>query len=214
MIIDTKNKLCQILIIAFVIICTAPAKAVDRGIVPVAIKDRSGNQVGLYSESHALVIGVSDYKEHPNAPFNWPDLPGVITDIQLVRSALEKHNFHVVLVENPNHEELEDAFKDFIRSYGHNTNNRLLFFFSGHGHTLKLATGLDMGYIVPSDAPPPAWDQRGFLSRAIDMQQMEVYAKRIQAKHALFLFDSCFSGSIFWFGFHFCVALSNGSNPP
>jgi len=197
MIIDTKNKLCQILIIAFVIICTAPAKAVDRGIVPVAIKDRSGNQVGLYSESHALVIGVSDYKEHPNAPFNWPDLPGVITDIQLVRSALEKHNFHVVLVENPNHEELEDAFKDFIRSYGHNTNNRLLFFFSGHGHTLKLATGLDMGYIVPSDAPPAAWDQRGFLSRAMDMQQMEVYAKRIQAKHALFLFDSCFSGSIF-----------------
>jgi len=31
----------------------------------------------------------------------------------------------------------------------------------------------------------------------MDMVQMEVFAKRIQAKHALFLFDSCFSGSIF-----------------
>ena len=31
----------------------------------------------------------------------------------------------------------------------------------------------------------------------MDMQQMEVYARRIQAKHALFLFDSCFSGSLF-----------------
>jgi hypothetical protein len=29
------------------------------------------------------------------------------------------------------------------------------------------------------------------------MQQMEVYARRIQSKHALFLFDSCFSGAFF-----------------
>ena len=29
------------------------------------------------------------------------------------------------------------------------------------------------------------------------MQQIEVYARRIQSKHALFLFDCCFSGSIF-----------------
>ncbi len=192
-----KIRLLQTLINSIILLIFIPALAADRGIVPIAIKDRSGNQVGLYNESHALVIGVSDYQEHPNAPFNWHDLPGVATDIQLVRSALEKHSFHVVVVENPNHEELEKAFKDFIQSYGFDPNNRLLFFFSGHGFTLNLSTGLNMGYIVPSDAPPPDWDQRGFLNKAMDMQQMEVYAKRIQAKHALFLFDSCFSGSIF-----------------
>jgi formylglycine-generating enzyme required for sulfatase activity len=54
-----------------------------------------------------------------------------------------------------------------------------------------------MGYIVPRDAPNPHRDQTGFLSKAMDMQQIEVYARRIQAKHALFLFDSCFSGAIF-----------------
>lgn len=54
-----------------------------------------------------------------------------------------------------------------------------------------------MGYIVPSDAPNPHQDEPGFLAKAMDMQQIEVYAKRIQSKHALFVFDSCFSGSLF-----------------
>ena len=31
----------------------------------------------------------------------------------------------------------------------------------------------------------------------MDMRQIEVYAHRIRSKHALFLFDSCFSGSLF-----------------
>ncbi len=40
-------------------------------------------------------------------------------------------------------------------------------------------------------------DLDGFKAKAIDMQMMDVYARRIECKHALFLFDSCFSGSIF-----------------
>ena len=54
-----------------------------------------------------------------------------------------------------------------------------------------------MGYVVPADAPNPHVDLNGFLARALGMQQIEVYAKDIDAKHALFLFDSCFSGSMF-----------------
>ena len=34
----------------------------QRGIVPVAIKNQEGKQVGLYKGSYALVIGVSDYR--------------------------------------------------------------------------------------------------------------------------------------------------------
>ena len=54
-----------------------------------------------------------------------------------------------------------------------------------------------MGYFVPADAPNPNLDRSGFLATSIDMQLIEVYAKQVQSKHALFLFDSCFSGSIF-----------------
>jgi formylglycine-generating enzyme required for sulfatase activity len=54
-----------------------------------------------------------------------------------------------------------------------------------------------MGYIVPADAPNPHNNPEGFKVKAIDMEMMEVYAKRMDSKHALFLFDCCFSGSIF-----------------
>ena len=72
-----------------------------------------------------------------------------------------------------------------------------MFYYSGHGHTLKLSYGRQMGYLVPREAPDPNRDQAGFLEAAYSMQSIEVHARNIQAKHALFVFDSCFSGSIF-----------------
>ena len=98
---------------------------------------------------------------------------------------------------DPDLNEMRTAFKDFIFKYGDEKDNRLLFYFAGHGHTLKAAYGGEMGYIVPRDAPNPIKNPRGFRSKAMGMEQLEVFAKRIQSKHALFLFDSCFSGSIF-----------------
>ncbi len=163
----------------------------ERGLQLMTIKDQSGQEIDLYEESHALIIGVSDYTE------GWPDLPGVKKDVQAVKVALEEHGFHVVVEANPNRTQLEQAFTDFINRYGQQPGNRLVFYFAGHGHTLTLAYGGEMGYIVPTDAPNPHREKPRFLATARDMQMIEVYARRIQAKHALFLFDSCFSGSIF-----------------
>lgn len=155
------------------------------------IKMPDGQMVSMYSGSYALIIGNSKYTN------GWPSLNGVMTDVKLVREALEAKGFQVVVVENVTKPEMEKAFDDFIRKYGNDINNRLLFYFAGHGHTLKNAYGGDMGYIIPVDAPNPNYDKDGFMYKSMDMQMIEVYAKRIQSKHALFLFDSCFSGSIF-----------------
>ncbi len=57
--------------------------------------------------------------------------------------------------------------------------------------------GDDLGYIVSVDAPLPDYDPPNFQSKSMSMEQINIYAKQIQSKHALFLFDSCFSGSIF-----------------
>ncbi len=163
----------------------------DRGI-QIKYKGQTGKQNSfLYEKSHALLIGVSNYTN------GWPVLPGVLKDVELVKEGLEKQGFEVMVVKDPNRRELEDAFHHFITKYGKGKNNRLLIYFAGHGHTIKLEYGEEMGYIVPIDAPNPNQDKDGFLAKALDMQQMEVYAKRIRSKHALFLFDSCFSGSLF-----------------
>jgi hypothetical protein len=181
-----------ILAICLILIIISKSYAEEnRGIKRVLIKDKSGQQIGLYKESHAMVIGGSSYHN------GWSKLPGVKKDIIAIKNALESNGFLVTTVVDPTKEQIRRAFDSFIAKYGREPENRLLIYYSGHGYTMKQTWGGNMGYIVPVDAPNPNVDKSGFLDKAIDMEMIEVYAKRIQSKHALFLFDSCFSGSIF-----------------
>lgn len=59
-----------------------------RGIADVHIQTASGKQVGLYDESYALVLGVSNYTA------GWSDLPGVLADIKAVCHVLQEQGFH------------------------------------------------------------------------------------------------------------------------
>ncbi len=150
-----------------------------------------GTTTTLYKQSHALVIGVSAYN------MGLPPLPGVAGDINRVQSALESNGFDVTKVLNPDAAGLQRAFNTFISQYGQGNDNRLLIYFAGHGYTEKMPYGEDIGYICPIDAPNPLKDPVNFQAKAMPMGQIEIYAKQIKSKHALFLFDACFSGSIF-----------------
>ena len=164
---------------------------IGRGQEVDAVFDSDGKPLVLYEGSHALVIGISNYTN------GWPQLPGVLKDVEAVKTALEAQGFHVVLHTDLDKNGLDQAFTDFISQYGQDPENRLLFYFAGHGHTVETSYGEELGYIVPVDAPNPNYDLPVFQSKAMEMQQIEIYAKRIQSKHALFLFDACFSGSLF-----------------
>ena len=145
-----------------------------------------------YDESHALIIGVSNYLN------GWRDLPGVLTDVREVRGALEKQGFQVVVKLDPKQVELDQAIRQFVGAYGQRPKNRLVVYFAGHGHTLMTKDGRPLGYIVPADAPLPRDDDPGpFKSFAISMSDIEKFAREIESKHALFVFDSCFSGTLF-----------------
>ena len=165
------------------------ALAASRGI---AITERaSGNTVALYAESHALLIGVSDYTN------GWPRLRGVGEDIRAVRKALEAQGFAVEVVMDPDRDGMDRAFRGFIERHGLKPDNRLLFYFAGHGHSMKMGYGGTMGYLVGRDAPNPNVDKTGFRRAALSMQVIETYARNIESKHALFMFDACFAGSVF-----------------
>ena len=165
------------------------ARAASRGI---AVTERAtGNAVALYAESHALLIGVSDYTN------GWPRLRGVADDIRAVRKALEAQGFAVEEVMDPDRDGMDRAFRGFIDRYGLKPDNRLLFYFAGHGHSMKMGYGGTMGYLVGRDAPNPNVDKAGFRQAALSMQVIETYARNIESKHALFMFDACFAGSVF-----------------
>jgi D-alanyl-D-alanine carboxypeptidase len=106
----------------------------------------------------------------------------------------------VTVVMDPDRDGIDGALRSFIVEHGQKPNNRLLFYFAGHGHSIKSRYGGAedyLGYLVPVDAPNPNLDRTGFLTKAFSIKSMEVHALNIQSKHALFVFDACFAGTIF-----------------
>jgi formylglycine-generating enzyme required for sulfatase activity len=162
----------------------------DRGFKRVKLR-AAGDIGSLYRASHALVIGNSNYSDA------WPSLSGVDEDISEVTDALQFRGFNVVQAKDLNKYQLDSAITDFISEYGTNREAALLLYFAGHGHTVVTNYGDKLGYIVPIGAPNPNENPMAFQSNAMEMAQMEIYAKRIESKHALFVFDACFSGSVF-----------------
>lgn len=168
----------------------------DRSIV--FIENEIGKPVSMYRESHALLIGISDYTA------GWDDLESIPHEMKVVEKILKIQGFNVIKHLNPTSETLPKLFDDFIKKYGHYENNRLLFFYSGHGHSWVERSdtkNIDRGFLVPADAPVPDKSKknpgRAFLAKALPMENIMTYARVITAKHALFVFDSCFSGTIF-----------------
>jgi hypothetical protein len=207
----TMSKTRHILISSLILLCivvgaawpdSAFSQNADRGLLldkdtdargqgAVKVADPDGQELLIYQESYALVIGGSEYTN------GWPSLPGVQDDIDAVTQILEEQGFQVVVHMDLDKAGIDQAFTDFISQYGQDPNNRILIYFAGHGHTVKTSYGEELGYIVPVDAPNPNYDEAAFQSKAMEMEQIKIYAKRIQSKHALFLFDACFSGALF-----------------
>ena len=160
-----------------------------RGLATVRTVD--GQTVELYEQSHALVIGMSKYQS------GWRQLPGVETDVVAVREALQAHGFTVRVERDLTREAFDRTLREFISTHAMNPRHRILIYFAGHGHTQPASDGRQLGFVVPVDAPLPTKEPTAFRSRAISMDQIEVYAREIESRHALMVFDSCFSGTLF-----------------
>lgn len=161
-----------------------------RGVrVRLRAENGQSREVKLYERSYALVIGISDYKN------GWRKLPGVLTDVKAVESTLARQGFEVEVVTDVSRYGFRLRVEKFINKHGLDPDNRLLIYFAGHGYTENF--GLQqVGYIVMVDAPPPDKDFTAFQQSSVEGSEIEALAKRIKAKHTLFVFDSCFSGSL------------------
>lgn len=173
-----------------VALASTAASAQQRNLEVVQLQVPGQPAQRLYGESHALVIGASNYRG------GWSRLPGVPGDVVAVSRLLRQQGFNSVKeLPDPSYAQLDAALREFITERGGRADARLLIYFAGHGHTLTTAAGNKIGYIVPVDAPRPERPQ--FRALAYSMQQVEALARQTEAKHVLFLFDSCFSGTIF-----------------
>lgn len=184
------RKVCLVLLFSVLFNSISFAQT-NRG-VGIKVKDRSGKEreVKLYDASYALIIGNSNYKF-------WDVLNGVKSDVATVEKALKENGFQVETAMDLDSRSLSPRIEQFVRDHGYEENNRLLIYYAGHGYTQKsVSDDRELGYIVPIDSPSPTKDRVGFLRTAVDLEEIRTFAKKIQSKHALFLFDSCFSGKL------------------
>jgi len=142
-----------------------------------------------FRESWAAVIGIDAYQ-------TWPVLSYASNDAQAVRDLLlNKYNFrpdHVFLLLDR-----QATRQNILSLLGDKLANpdlvkhedRVFVFFAGHGATRHLASGRDLGYIIPVDA-----DLSNYEGQAISMTNFQDIAEAIPAKHLLFVMDSCYSG--------------------
>ena len=157
----------------------------------VTVQTESGDELGLYKDSYALVIGNGAYP----VKNGWNPLPGAVNDVEEVTEVLERQGFKVTLKIDVTKAEFNRAFSEFIYEFGKDRDNRLLFYYAGHGYTTKAATGEALGYLVMLDTPSPA-NAAEFDLYSVDMIKFVSDSKKIHAKHVLFMFDSCFSGTV------------------
>lgn len=180
-----RHRLCQLTLLLILIMTCAGLQAQGKGLHREILqaKTQDGESLSLYTESHALLIGVSEYT-------HWPRLDSIPAELDEVEDALIAQEFNVVRLNNPKGRELSNGVEDFINEYGLNPENRLLIYYSGHGHSIG-----EKGFLLPADTPLP--EDKAFRRETVPMSRVMSWARDIEAKHVLFLFDSCFSGTVF-----------------
>ncbi|MCI5148391.1 MAG: caspase family protein [Candidatus Electrothrix sp. MAN1_4] len=139
----------------------------------------------LFNKSYAVVIGISRYQ---NSGI-WKTLDNAENDARAMSDFFTGQGFEVKSFIGA------EARKYSITSYLEDTlalklgqNDRFVFYFSGHGNTRRVG-GRDRGYLIPYDGDIEK------SSTWIDMKQLQDLADKLgNARHQLFILDSCFGG--------------------
>lgn len=141
-----------------------------------------------YDRSFAIVIGIDDYAK-------WPKLHYAGNDAQAIADTLTGQfgfpSSQVIVLKNQEatRNNILAAFHDRLAHGELRKNDRVFVFFAGHGATRRLASGRELGYIIPVDSDPQV-----FASDAIAMTDIQNIAESLPAKHVLFVMDACYSG--------------------
>ena len=141
---------------------------------------------GIYHESWAVIIGINEYE-------NMKDLKYAVNDAVDVKDMfISKYGFkndHIKLMTNEEatRDNITRSFNDLLQKAGEE--DRVVVFFAGHGETLDLPDGGEMGYLIPVEGNP---DELYLTS--IAMSELHKIARMSYAKHILYLVDACYGG--------------------
>ena len=151
---------------------------------PLPPLEAASQQKAIYGKSYAIVIGIDQYEK-------WPGLEFAVADARAVKNTLHDTGFDDITIivdkEATQRRILSELFHKLPAKVGRN--DRVLFYFAGHGQTEDLSGGGKRGYIIPVDA-----EAGSYVSTAVSMEQIRSLSSNIAAKHIFFVMDCCYSG--------------------
>lgn len=150
---------------------------------PLVASAQLGKPEGLYYKSWAVVIGIENYLVAPKVEH-------ARDSAKAVGDALRALGFDEVVEvydKDASFKRLTGLLNDTLpRKIGRQ--DRLVIYFAGHAGTTLDMHGKELGYLVPWDAQPTN------ATKAITLDQLKDFSRRVMSKHVLFLLDTGVSG--------------------
>ena len=150
------------------------------------LKPSDGSINNFYNTSWAVIIGINEYENISPLRFAVQD-DKEIRKLLISEFGFPKENVRI-LIDN-------EATLNNIRNDLHeiasmaNEEDRILVYFAGHGETRSLKSGVEKGYLIPTDG-----NLDKIFNTCLPMTEIKDIANETVAKHVLFLMDACFSG--------------------
>ena len=141
----------------------------------------------LYSNSWAVIIGINRYRK-PGLRLQYAVNDAMSVRDTVVRLGFPPENVFLLLDEQATKQRIQELLGDQLRAQTA-PDDRIFVFFAGHGVTVDLPGGGQMGYLLPVDADPDR-----LHATAIPMAEVRDISNLIPAKHIFFAIDACYSG--------------------
>jgi formylglycine-generating enzyme required for sulfatase activity len=139
-----------------------------------------------YNSSYAIVVGIDTYNDPKLRPLGKAE-----EDAQRIHDVLsaKPYNFQVELLLGA--QATKRAITRALKKISDSTqlDDRVIFYFAGHGYITQNNRGVDIGYLACADTDPTDPFDGLKYDNVIELTQ---FAK---AKHIAFILDACFSGS-------------------
>jgi TolB-like protein len=140
----------------------------------------------IYDNSYALIIGIDKYENVQNLNYAVKDAES-IQDILVNTFNFSKDNVRLLKNEDATKQNILQAFSDITTKT--EDRDRVLIYFAGHGETMDLPDGGEMGYLLPVDG-----DDENLYISSIGMAELKNISLMSKAKHILYLVDACYGG--------------------
>lgn len=140
-----------------------------------------------FDASHAFIIGINSYRDASISP-----LKTAVNDAKKIAEVFEKHgyNMHPPLLD-ATREEIDRLLESMAASVGEN--DRVFFYYAGHGIAAENKVGRPDGYLIPSDAL-----HSDLPGTAVSMSSLYAALDRLPCRHLLLVLDCCFAGAFRW----------------